>query len=562
MRVEIKIIHTLNTHKPMHKSLPLIAAFLLMSAPFVSAQSDTEQPQVQQRMVFEGDTVTSDTLKPVGVHPWKKVAPVTPEEAFWTLYIQGGLNVFDGDFTSEKDHAVQAPTLGIGAAYYFNNTWSIGAEYLWRRYGVKGKGTENTAPVMLKGMAHQADAYITFDIFNAWRPQNKFKLFALHLIAGGGAGWFKTSLYYPNEWHKEPDGVTVTFPQYFNYHTAQQKYESDSKYTWRSLFLGGASFEFNVNRSLALGVRGVYTYYIKDDIDGRIRGNNNDGVFDVTVLLRYKIDAVNKSHVANFRSEKALASIVMETNPNATDGGSNTAAAAPAGKDTVYIIERDTIVAVRGARDIKPEPTYDQKIFYVYFDPNEYTLYDQALKTIQQVADRMQSDDDLYIEITGYCDNTGADEYNKTLGMNRAKSVAEEFIMEHGIDSARIKKVGRGIIRGRRSTAAYSPNRRVVIRIMSKDEFEQNYGEKSADNQMLPAPKSIVVEGGETLSSIARKYYGNTHCWIYIFEANLDKLATPSSLKQGMELSMPQLTEGQRTISKVEAAKRYEKHRL
>ena len=543
----------------MHKTILLTVLPLIFFGINAFAQTDAqgnEAPQTRKQLLFEGDTVSTDTIKPTGVHPWKKIGPVTPEEAFWTLYIQGGFNVFDGDFTSEKDHAVQAPTLGIGAAYYFNNTWSIGAEYAWRKYGVKGKADENTAPIMLKGTAHQADAYITFDIFNAWRPQNKFKLFALHLIVGGGAGWFKNSLYYPNEWHKEPDGVTITFPQYFNYHTAQQKYESDSKYTWRSLFLGGASFEFNVNRSLALGVRAIYNYYIKDDIDGRLRGNNNDGVFDCSLMLRYKIDAVNKSHVANFRSEKALASIVAETNPNA--GGSRIST--PVGKDTLYIIERDTILAVRDVKD-KYKLSYDQKMFYVYFDPNDYALYDQSLKTIQQVADRMQSDDELFIEITGYCDNTGPDDYNKTLGLNRAKSVAEEFIMEHGIDSARIVKVGRGIIRGRRSTAAYSPNRRAVIRILTKDEYEQSHGKKPADLS-LHAPKTITVERGEKLTDIAGKYYGNTHCWIYIFENNLDKLATPNSIKPGMELTLPELSEGQRTITKNEAAKRFKKYKL
>jgi len=555
----------------MHKRLFAIVTLLISITMLAYSQGDAQVPAEQV------DTIKLDSVVIKGVHPWKEDGPVEPQKAYWSLYLHGGFNVFDGDFTSEKKHGVYAPSVGLGGMYHFNNTWGIGADYIFRMYRVTGKRNSSTAPIMLKGMAHQADAFITFDIFNAWRPQNRFKLFALNLLVGGGVSWFKNSTYYPNEYHKEMDGVTISLPQRWNYHTAQQTSMSDDKYTCRSLFLGGATFEFNVTRGLAIGFRGVYNYYTKDDIDGRERGNNNDGVFDATLMLRYKINAVKKSHVANFRSEQVLARKIYELNPDhgqqravgdghygdypSTNAG---AVAGEVGKDTLVIIHRDTIMAVDGVsrNRSRVEMSYDEKYFYIYFDPDEYALYDSGLKTIQQVADRLALDDNLYIEITGYCDNTGDSEYNKELGKKRAHSVAEEFIMEYGIDSTRIKEIGRGIIQGRRSTAAYSPNRRAVIKLMTEDEFEEAHGKRPVDNQAVSGNKTIVVKRGETLGKIARDYYGNGNCWIYIFENNLDVLPTPNKARAGMELKLPVLTEKQRLITKDEAAKRYEKYKL
>jgi outer membrane protein OmpA-like peptidoglycan-associated protein len=410
---------------------------------------------------------------------------------------------------------------------------------------------------MLKGNSHQIDAYITFDIFNAWRPQNRFKLFALNLILGGGVGWFKNSTYYPNEYHREPDGVTITLPQRWDYHTAQQTSMSNRKYQARSIFLGGASFDFNITRSLALGVRCVYNYYTKDDIDGRERGNNNDGVFDATVMLRYKIDAEKKSHVANFRGQEALDMAVRETNPrHYVAPYDDTGAYAP---DTV-VATHDTVIIVRG--DGESANYFTDLYYYVYFDVGEHFLYDESLKTIQQVADRLARDENLCLEIVGYCDNTGSSEFNEALGRNRALSVAEEFKAEYGISESRIYTEGRGIIRGRRSTASYSPNRRADIRVITRDMFELLHGVRPADNQAIPQPKMVEVGRGETLSKLARKYYGNVHCWVYIFEANLNKLATPNSVKPGMEIAIPVLTDQQMLIDKDEAEKRYEKYKI
>lgn len=52
-------------------------------------------------------------------------------------------------------------------------------------------------------------------------------------------------------------------------------------------------------------------------------------------------------------------------------------------------------------------------------------------------------------------------------------------------------------------------------------------------------PRVHVVRKGETLSDIAKLYYGSAARWRPILEANSDKLSRPERIKAGMELIIP-----------------------
>ncbi len=54
-----------------------------------------------------------------------------------------------------------------------------------------------------------------------------------------------------------------------------------------------------------------------------------------------------------------------------------------------------------------------------------------------------------------------------------------------------------------------------------------------------PAVKIHVVAAGETLSVIAKKYYGKPTEYMKIFKANTDKLKDPDKIKPGQELVIP-----------------------
>lgn len=47
------------------------------------------------------------------------------------------------------------------------------------------------------------------------------------------------------------------------------------------------------------------------------------------------------------------------------------------------------------------------------------------------------------------------------------------------------------------------------------------------------------VQAGDTLSKIAKRYYGDASLYMQIFEANTDQLKDPNLIKVGQKLRIP-----------------------
>ncbi|MBX3700465.1 MAG: LysM peptidoglycan-binding domain-containing protein [Dokdonella sp.] len=54
-----------------------------------------------------------------------------------------------------------------------------------------------------------------------------------------------------------------------------------------------------------------------------------------------------------------------------------------------------------------------------------------------------------------------------------------------------------------------------------------------------PAVQTYTVVKGDTLSKIAKHFYGNANRWREIFEANRDQLSNPDLIKPGQVLAIP-----------------------
>lgn len=72
------------------------------------------------------------------------------------------------------------------------------------------------------------------------------------------------------------------------------------------------------------------------------------------------------------------------------------------------------------------------------------------------------------------------------------------------------------------------------------------FGDLSADiaiDSSLPAPapeaQKYTVKSGDTLSKIAKQYYGDAGQYMKIFDANKDKLKNPDQIQVGQELTIP-----------------------
>jgi nucleoid-associated protein YgaU len=54
-----------------------------------------------------------------------------------------------------------------------------------------------------------------------------------------------------------------------------------------------------------------------------------------------------------------------------------------------------------------------------------------------------------------------------------------------------------------------------------------------------PAPERYTVVAGDSLSKIAKKYYGDATQWRRIFEANRDQIENPDLIQPGWKLAIP-----------------------
>ena len=77
---------------------------------------------------------------------------------------------------------------------------------------------------------------------------------------------------------------------------------------------------------------------------------------------------------------------------------------------------------------------------------------------------------------------------------------------------------------------------------------DHSFSDLSADisiDSSLPAPASTAaaqtysVKSGDTLSKIAKQFYGDAGQYMKIFEANKDKLKDPDQIQVGQELKIP-----------------------
>lgn len=80
----------------------------------------------------------------------------------------------------------------------------------------------------------------------------------------------------------------------------------------------------------------------------------------------------------------------------------------------------------------------------VLFEFDSADLRAEDLAIITQTGEFLQRNGNLNIKITGYTDNTGTENYNQELSMERAESVRQALIEEFGIDASRMELTGMG----------------------------------------------------------------------------------------------------------------------
>ena len=103
----------------------------------------------------------------------------------------------------------------------------------------------------------------------------------------------------------------------------------------------------------------------------------------------------------------------------------------------------------------------------VFFDYDKYSLSKAAQKVLIKNADWLKKDPSLKIQLEGYCDERGTNNYNLALGDKRAHKVKRELEVL-GIDKDRMLTVSYGEEKpfcSERTESCWSQNRRVQFLI-------------------------------------------------------------------------------------------------
>ena len=72
--------------------------------------------------------------------------------------------------------------------------------------------------------------------------------------------------------------------------------------------------------------------------------------------------------------------------------------------------------------------------------------------------------------------------------------------------------------------------------VASRTEVAETEPAKPADK---PAVETDTVRTGNFLSRMARRFYGNSHFWVYIYEENRAKITNPNNVPEGTVVVIP-----------------------
>ena len=232
----------------------------------------------------------------MGVHPYKDTQNMAWETTGFSLTLHGGVNVFNGDYPTERFTNLGYPSVGLNVEYNFSPMWGIGLGYTFSMPKVTTSKDKDTfrnidgnkldvdkGYVMHKAMMHKGQVYLTFDLINAWFPRAWKDIFGLNVFAGIGAAMYKNSVSFHDTGETDEKGNEIPSGKYVldgdNAH-AHKTYETVGFVPL------GASAEFNVSRQIAIGARFQYNMFLNDYVDNRYMdkaNKRNDGMYDAEI---------------------------------------------------------------------------------------------------------------------------------------------------------------------------------------------------------------------------------------------------------------------------------------
>lgn len=149
------------------------------------------------------------------------------------------------------------------------------------------------------------------------------------------------------------------------------------------------------------------------------------------------------------------------------------------------------------------------------------------------------------------CNPFGVDDYNLKLEESLRKLNAENIELKEKLNELMIQleksqgtqSSGRNVA----TTSATKPQETEVAPAHNTTPTRQTASasqtssrtQSSANTQVIASGKFYTVQPGDTLSSISRKFYKTDNRWKDIYNANRDRMSSPTNLKPGQQLRIP-----------------------
>ncbi|MEM1223171.1 MAG: LysM peptidoglycan-binding domain-containing protein [Verrucomicrobiota bacterium] len=103
---------------------------------------------------------------------------------------------------------------------------------------------------------------------------------------------------------------------------------------------------------------------------------------------------------------------------------------------------------------------------------------------------------------------------------------------------ARVKKLESVLGQASRVPSSPAPQTTEVRQVQPNPSQSSN-AQVNRSPDPATVPRSYIVQSGDSLSTISRRFYGTPSRWIDIYQANRDRLSSENALRVGQEIRIP-----------------------
>lgn len=467
-----------------------------MFSSFVMGQEiDSVPPAIEYDNSSDTVFVTESDLSVIP-YSEKPTMRMHPKVNHWSVAGHVGVGFMDGD--QSQDYNTLWPrsgadcSFGFEVEYTFTPIFGLYTEYMYSPYrggttywfkGSSGQ-TNLQQAIDFEGLSHEVNVGLSLNFLNLFY-RYRSQTWNLYLSAGAGVAFYDVKAY--------ERGTTTIVDK-----VVQGQHITPSIEQGRSIVLPvGFTVEYNPLRWLSLVWNTQYRIHSKDNLDASEKGAANDNILYSGLGLRWKINNPKDKTIQHVRD---LSSSNYEPTPCCDETIDNAQKIDEMMKQiSVLLNETDSLErkfttedtnlpdsdsdGVPDIRDKDPntplgsfvnskgEPLDKERIERilgygrhveetpsVYFDLGSTIFFVESHVELTKLARKMYTNPKLTLDIVGYCDNVGGEEYNNQLSMKRAEATKRELVNRYGISADRINTYGKGKTAG--PVDNFAPNRR------------------------------------------------------------------------------------------------------